>query len=239
MRQTKTNGVQAVNRALKILVAFKEGDEPLTLAELAQRTGFYKSTLLRIAFSLEEFGFLRRKGDGRFMPGPTLLRLGELYRGSFNLEDFVRPILQNLMNSTGESASLYVRQGNSRICLYRVDSRHSIRDHIHEGDELPLDRGAAGHVLRIFAGQIAGNDESAQKNLMISSFGERDSESAALAAPVFEVQQKLVGAISLSGPLTRFNPAKVKEMKGTLLTAARDLTVTLGGDPTLFDVVRS
>src|SRR5258708_25933095 len=50
--QSGGGGVAAVERALAILDAFGPEDPRLTLAELSQRTTFYKSTILRIAQSL-------------------------------------------------------------------------------------------------------------------------------------------------------------------------------------------
>ena len=41
-------GVAAVDRALTILSAFDGEPNALTLAALSRRTGFYKSTLLRL-----------------------------------------------------------------------------------------------------------------------------------------------------------------------------------------------
>ncbi len=235
MAAAKGNGVLAVERALTILDSFQEGDDPLTLAELARRTGFYKSTLLRLAGSLEAFGYLRRLSDGRFLVGPAVMRLGQIYQGSFRLEAFVRPVLQALVDQTGESASLHVRQNDSRVCLYRVDSRHAIRDHAQEGDHLPLNRGAAGHVLLAFSDTKSGKHETLRSKLVTWSFGERDSETAAVAAPVFTSGQQFVGAISLSGPLFRFDPIKVEEMSRILLASTRDLTTALGGDAVPFE----
>ena len=62
-----------------------EAEEPLTLAALAAATGFYKSTILRLAGSLERFGYLVREESGAFRLGPSLWRLGSLYRGGFDL----------------------------------------------------------------------------------------------------------------------------------------------------------
>ena len=58
--------VEAVERALTILNAFAADKPELTLAELAVATGFYKSTILRLAGSLERFGYLIRRADGTF-----------------------------------------------------------------------------------------------------------------------------------------------------------------------------
>ena len=48
----KANGVAAVERALSVLGAFRDGDASLSLHELAARTGLYKSTILRLLVSL-------------------------------------------------------------------------------------------------------------------------------------------------------------------------------------------
>ena len=62
-------GVAAVDRALDILAAFKPTDKALTLAELAARTGFYKSTILRISQSLLRHNYLQRLDDGSYRIG--------------------------------------------------------------------------------------------------------------------------------------------------------------------------
>ncbi|MFX7854014.1 helix-turn-helix domain-containing protein, partial [Acinetobacter baumannii] len=54
------SGVAALDRAFAILFAFRPGDYALTLAELAARTGLYKSTILRLAGSLIQHRMLYR-----------------------------------------------------------------------------------------------------------------------------------------------------------------------------------
>ena len=56
--------VEAVERALSIVSAFSDGDQALSLAEIARRTGLYKSTILRLAGSLKCFGYLSQQADG-------------------------------------------------------------------------------------------------------------------------------------------------------------------------------
>jgi len=75
-------GVAAVDRAFKILAAFETSNGILPLSEIAQRTGLYKSTILRITTSMERAGFLVRLPDRRFAVGPQLRRLALLYERS-------------------------------------------------------------------------------------------------------------------------------------------------------------
>jgi hypothetical protein len=112
--------VEAVERALAVLNAFRADRPRMTLGELAAATGFYKSTILRLAASLERCGYLVREDNGGFRLGPTLWRLGSIYRAGFNLGAAIRPELRRLVETTGETASFYIREGRSRVCLFRL-----------------------------------------------------------------------------------------------------------------------
>jgi DNA-binding IclR family transcriptional regulator len=133
--------VEAVERAITLLQCFSEPGETLTLSGLAQRSGLYKSTILRLAGSLLHTGFLDRGVDGRYQLGPELRRLGDLSRSQFTLEDVVRPVLRDLTSVTQETASFYVPDGSERVCLYRENSPRSARHHLEEGTRHPLTSG--------------------------------------------------------------------------------------------------
>ncbi|MDR7420550.1 MAG: IclR family transcriptional regulator [Armatimonadota bacterium] len=228
-------GVAAVDRALKVLAAFREGDTVLTLAEIAERTGMYKSTILRLCGSLESHGYLHRFAGGGYRLGPTPMRLASLYQRSFGLGDLVLPVLRELVARSGESASFYVREGTVRVCLHRVDSPRSVREHVREGDHLPLDRGAAGRVLLAFSGEEGEVYARVRRRYVTATFGERDRETAAVAAPVFRSGQELAGALSVSGPVYRFSPKVAARLETVVLSAAAELTAALGGDRRPFD----
>ena len=104
-------GAAAADRALSLLAAFRAGDVALTLAELAQRTGLYKSTALRLLASLEHARLLQRLEDGRYALGNEVARLNAIHAASFSLDRVVVPELRRLVAATGESAAYHVRQG--------------------------------------------------------------------------------------------------------------------------------
>ena len=148
-------GVAAVDRALSILDAFAESDPKLSLAEIAKRTGLYKSTVLRLIKSLEKFGYMHRSDDGAYQLGSKTLFLGSLYQRHFRTADVVPAVLRQVVDQLKEGASLYVRDGDYRVCLHRIDSTHAVRYAVHEGDRLPLTVGASSHVIRAFNGAAA------------------------------------------------------------------------------------
>nr|WP_249120169.1 helix-turn-helix domain-containing protein [Plastoroseomonas hellenica] len=222
-------GVEAVDRAIAILRCFTEREPTLTLTRIAEATGFYKSTVLRLAASLEAGGLLVRQADKAYALGAETMRLASVFQQAFRLEAYVRPVLRRLLAATGESASFFRREGDMRLCLFREDTRHGVREAVREGDMLSLDRGAAGHVLRHFATAPGAERQRLLRRLPLTSRGERDADTAAMAVPVFSHAGQLIGALSLSGPITRFDAGRVAAMAPPLLEAGRDLSATLGG----------
>lgn len=227
-------GVAAVDRALSILAAFDDGTQQLDLAELARRTGLYKSTLLRLAASLENGGVLRRGADGAFRLGPTLFRLGTLYRDSFDLRDLAMPVMQHLADVTGESVSFYAREGDKRICLFRVHAtQHRILHYLRPGTVFPANTGAAGKVLTAWSEPFAEKAAAMRDQvLMLSIAGRTIADTNAMSVPVLDAEGGLVGAMSLAGPALRFGEAERPVLAAALLEAGAELTRLLGGDST-------
>lgn len=219
----KTERVAAVERALSILNAFGREDESLSLSELAQRTGLYKSTLLRLLSSLIRFSTVHQLSDGRYQLGHAVLHWGSIYQASMRLEHIVLPVLEQLALRTGEGASYFRREGDVRLCLYRIDSQRSVRDHMHVGDILPLHTGAAGRVLIQFEADVP------PPTSVFISIGEREPDIAAVAAPVFDRAGGVAGSISISGPANRFTTSTLPDHVKAVHEAAMTLTQKLGG----------
>jgi DNA-binding IclR family transcriptional regulator len=223
-------GVAAVDRALEILAAFEPTDKALTLAELAQRTKFYKSTILRLAQSLLRHNYLQRLDDGSYRIGPAPLMLGALYQRSMRVGDILLPLMHELAEQTGESVSIYTRNGDVRVCIHRVDSKHAVRDHVREGDVLPLERGSGGRILLAFGGAKGEPYETIRAEYCYASVGERDSETAGLSVPFFGTGQAILGALTLAGPRSRIDETFIANARVLLLRVACRATNSLGGD---------
>ncbi|MFB9952558.1 IclR family transcriptional regulator [Rhizobium puerariae] len=228
MTPQKEQKVEAVERALTILNAFSDGASRLTLNEIANATGFYPSTILRLAASLERFGYLVREEDGRFRLGATLFRLGSTYQRSFNLADYVRPVLRQIVDALEETAAFYVRDGEKRICLFRHHANRLFRHHLEEGVALPLDRGATARVLVAFSGEPGQFYEDIREKGYYISMGERDPDTAATGVPVFGIDQKLVGALGVTTHRQRLTAEAQSKHIQCLQKAARELSLRLG-----------
>jgi len=223
-----TGGVEAVERALRVLDIFVPGDAGLSLKEVADRSGINKATILRLSVSLEKFGHITRDSEGLFHLGPSLWRLGSVFRQNLRMGPIVRPVLANLVNATGESASFYVQRGNSGVCLYRVNSHRLARDHVEEGDIIPLSLGSSGRVLDAYSIREGEKATNIRKTGYYLSLGERDPDVAGLSVPVLGLEGELLGAVSLSGLRVRFSEIAIEGYRDAVLDAVRRIRIEFG-----------
>jgi len=226
-----SSGIDVLDRATSILFAFDRHDGPLTLAELSERTGLYKSTLSRLAQALCHHRLLIRLSDGRYGIGSAALHLSSVYEAGFDLRDIVLPAMKELSIATSEAVSFHIREGNHRVCLYRIASRQSIRAEVHQGDVQVLDRGAGGRVLLAFSGEPGEIYDQIRSRCAYLSIGERDPETAGISVPVLRIGQELVGALGIVGPASRMGFDEMTRYLPLLLQLAARVTATLGGDP--------
>ena len=196
--------------------------EPMALAALTEATGFHRATAHRLATALEAHGMLRRDGRGRFILGPRLVELGRIASEGFPLRDLARPSLEELVAVTGESAQLYVRDGDTRICVDTVESPHGLRTIVAVGAALPLDKGSAGRVLLREAGAL--------RRGWVESVGEREAGVASVSAPIFDDAGEVRAAVSVSGPITRTTRAPGAKYAEAVMQAARSIEASAGWD---------
>lgn len=233
---TYQQGVAAVDRALRVLKVFTVKQPIHTLAGIAEATGLYKSTILRICASLLSQGYLVRLRDGTYCLGPEALRLGTAYQKSFRLADVIYSALETLVEALSESACYYVRDGDECVCVNRVESEQSVTDNLREGARLPLDRSAAGYVFLAFGGGSGDRYRTIRRDLVAISRGERAPDTAAVAVPVFAPpDNRVIGVIAVSGLITRFSDERIEAMIPVVHRTARTLTYSIGGDASAFE----
>lgn len=205
--QPAKSGVGVLDKSVAVIDAVAVSPGPCSLADLVRATGLTRATTHRLAVALEAHRLLRRTADGRFALGLRLLALGREAAEDWPLADLARPALVELRDSTGESAQLYVREGDHRVCLASLDSGHELRTIVEEGARLPLGLGSAGRLL---AGEAPPTGYTA-------STGERAPGVGSVSAPIV-VDGELVAVLGISGPLDRlgddpgprFGPAVVR-----------------------------
>jgi len=227
-----TSGVQVLDRAVLVLDTVAHAGQ-CSLLELQRATDLPRPTVYRIAVGLERHGLLARDTDGRFVLGHRLAAWGAA--AGRGLADAARPLLARLAEETGESAQLYVREGDRRVCIAVHERPSGLRDTVPLGAVLPLDRGSGGKVLLAWAVDASRFTVSARELAAVrargwaASVGEREAGVASVSAPVFDGSESVLAAVSVSGPIDRLGPNPGRRMSAAVAAAARDLAAALGG----------
>jgi DNA-binding IclR family transcriptional regulator len=227
-----TSGIQVLDRAV-LLVDTLAREGPCSLADLQRATGLPRPTAYRLAVALERHGVLSRDEGGRFLLGHRLAAWGAV--AGRGLADAGRPILARLGEATGESAQLYVREGDHRVCVAVHERPSGLRDTVPLGAVFPLDRGSGGKVLLAWADD-ASRFEVRTRDLgevrrrgWAATAGEREAGVASVSAPVFDGGGSVVAAISVSGPIDRLGQQPGRRLGAAVTAAAGELSAALGG----------
>ncbi len=187
------SGVGVIDKAVAVLNAIEA--RPLALGDLVAETGLSRATAHRLASALEVHGLLRRDGDGRFTLGSRMLSLGRTAADGWPLAAAASTALAELRDVTGESAQLYVRDGDRRVCIASLESPHGLRTIVATGESLPIELGSGGRVL---SGETGADG-------WLASVAERETGVASVSAPVSDAAGVVVAAVSVSGPIDRNN----------------------------------
>lgn len=218
---------ESAERILSILNAFTDDCRQLSLTDIAERTGLYKSTVHRNIQPLLEFGYLVRGTDCRFRLGPAAICLGKTYERTFDSDGRMRSVLRRLAADTQETASFFVREGNRRLCLFRYNSPRPVSHTLEEGALLPIDHGVTGRVFLAFSGVDGELYGDIRRKGYEAAAGDRIPECFSINAPVFDRDRKLVGVLAMPIPRSRYTKNYAEELIQAALVAAVEISYGL------------
>lgn len=231
-----SSGVGVLDKAAAVLSALEGA--PLSLAGLVEATGLPRPTAHRLAVALEHHRLVARDLSGRFTLGPRLRELAAA-AGDDQLLIAASTVLVELRDATGESAQLYRRQGERRICVAAAERMTGLRDTVPVGSALTMHAGSAAQVLlawedadRLHRG-LAGatftavNLAQVRRRGWAQSVGEREPGVASVSAPVRLPGGRVVAAVSVSGPIERLTRSPGPRYAEAVKAAAARLTGAL------------
>jgi IclR family pca regulon transcriptional regulator len=143
---TRNESLQSLERGMAVIQVFSREHPALTLSEVARLTGFTRATCRRILLTLEKLGHVR--SDGRsFMLTPRVLTLGWAYLTSLNLSELAQPLMENLVERTGESCSVATLDLPDVVYVSRVPTRRIMTISLGVGARLPAHATSMGRIL--------------------------------------------------------------------------------------------
>lgn len=241
-------------RAISILDCFTQDRPEIGVREAARLVNLSSSAAGRLMASLKTLGLLSQNPESRaYSLGPRVLTWAGVYTATLDLRKRALPYLEELYVSTNETISLYILQGNDRICVERLESAQTVRIVARVGRRLPLYAGSAGKVLLAFlppdrlrevmstlqmnALTVNTITDRSRLDSQLSlirrqgfavSHGEWIADASGIAAPIFDQFNDPVGAISISGPSQRFSERVIEQFTFPLIHAAVAISRDMG-----------
>jgi DNA-binding IclR family transcriptional regulator len=251
-----TSPLLVLSKVTTILDCFSiERPEP-TLQDIIRATKLPSSTCQRLVQSMLHEGFLDRDGD-RYRIGIGLVRWATPGTVGLDIVRLIKPVLQELRDQTGETASLYIRDGAYRTIVAVAETRHVVMRPFMVGMVMPIHAGAPGKIFLAYDDE-AWNDlvdgeanalerftdstpgttedlrtqaEEARSKGYYAAFGERHDDVGSISAPVFDHSGRLVAALGLGFPTQRIGEGDVPRLGPVVAQAAAGASTRLGHSP--------
>ena len=218
------NQTQTVGRALDILFVLAAEEDTLTVSQIAEKVPLPESTTYRLIKTLELNGVVERKAKGQISLGMRIMDLAKSLHQQIDrdLLTIARPIMDNLTEKLNESSLLVVRRGTVGITVQHAEGKRLIGLVTKNGSTHPLHRGATGKAILAFENEkiienvlkmeneenpeaFLKEFEEIRKRKMIKTTGEVESNTLAVAAPIFDKYNRILASLSVVGPKDRFD----------------------------------
>lgn len=248
--------IQAVSHALDLLEQFHGDDvDELGVTELSKRLKLHKNNVFRLLATLESRGYIEQnKATENYRLGLKSLELGQTFIKKMGLLHQAKPVLEELVEACNETSYVAIFKDGYIVYLDVVETRLTVRVVSRVGTRLPSYCTAAGKVhlaymsdeelesylpsqeLEAYTPHSITDREVLKKDLAkVSEQGyafdieELDIGVRCVAAPIRDYTRRIVGALSISGPATRFSDERLeKELVPLVTRAAEELSTRLG-----------
>lgn len=247
-----TAGTQAITRTLSVLAAFRDHDEDLGVSDLAVRLGLSASTVHRIVRALTSEGYLAQNPDTeRYYLGRASVLLGQAANRRLGLHR-VQTVLDRLVDETGESMNLGVRDGSDIIVVMRTESKQPLRFSQEPGSRLPAYATGMGKVtlahsasideeidglplpLRALTPKTIISKEELRAELTQirrQGFSLDDGEAITgvrcVAAPIISAEGRVMAALAIQAPAVRMPRPRLKQLAPVAIAAAREIALIM------------
>lgn len=248
--------VGVISKVLQIFELLHNSSAALSLKAICDDTGINKSTAHRFLRHLEREGYLLRTDAGAYLIGPKLTQMSTCATRSATLQTVARPILSDLWRSTQETVNLGVLDQGTLLYIDVMESPHEFRLVSRIGTRRSIHVAALGKVLAAFL--PASEYERVLNGIVFQRVTPKtianmvqlraelekirrkgyavDNEEALLgcrcvSAPILNSDKVAIGALSVSGPVTRMNPAQVPALAKVVRMAAHSVSTAMGFSP--------
>lgn len=245
--------IGAVEHAIDLLRCLSEAGCSLGTNDIARRIGIHKSSVSRLAGTLEKARLVQRDSEtGRLSLGIGLVALAAPVLASFEARDIVRPLLEELEKRAGETASFSIWDGHEAVSIEQVAGSNSVQAFSRPGHRNPAHATAAGKILLAHLSEAAIEDYCSEPLQRFTdttitdpialkaelvrcralryaiNAGEFESDVGAVSAITFDGRLQVLGAMTLTVPMYRFESARRRELAEIVSLYAAEFSSKFG-----------
>jgi IclR family acetate operon transcriptional repressor len=233
--------IESVDNALRLLLMFRTQNS-IRVSEAGEAIGVARSTAHRLLAMLQYHGFVVQDEPSRdYRAGPALVDVGLAVVRHMDIRVQARPFLERLAADVEETVHLAVLRGPEIVFVDSVETSRAVRVGSRTGVSMPAHCTAVGKAMlsRMTSEQLhelypSGRLKGITKNSISTraelerelqdirdrGYAINDAESepdlVAIAMPVVGTGSGAVGAVTISGPLTRWNRDELAELVAPL-----------------------
>ena len=116
--------VNSLAKGLAVLQTFNRERPELTVSDVAKLADITPAAARRCLLTLQELGFVTSH-ERRFLLTPRVLRLSEAFLSSVSMQEVMQQFLQEIVDATGDSASVAVLDGAEVLYVASVSARRA------------------------------------------------------------------------------------------------------------------
>lgn len=248
MSQQRPSGTQAIDRAAALVVKILDSTRPLTFTQLMNENGLAKGTASRILGALERNELIQRTSEGAFEAGAVVNRFALKGGGNIAISSALQPAMEAISEKTGEAVSLAVAGFEAVENIAQVQSTFLLGSRDWVGASVPFHCSASGKIFLAYGVQVLSDKrlekitpktitsradlarelETTRARGYASISGELEEGLVAVSVPVFDANQNVIAAVSVSGPNSRITPERIKLFANLLKQEVGKVKVNLG-----------
>lgn len=246
--------VQSVDRALEIIDILEDEPQGLGVTPLSKKMGVSKSTIYRLLSSLLNKEYVRQNEETqKYHLGLRLMQLGQTVTNQIDIRQVAAPVMERLVQDTGETVHLVVQEGNEIVYIDKIESQATIRMFSNIGKRAPMHCTGVGKAilsnlaneeidniikengLEKFTNNTITDPQKLREHLKeIQMLGysiddeEHEMGIKCAASPIFNFKGEVIAGISVAGPIMRINDNKIQHMAIEVLKASKEISESLG-----------
>lgn len=189
----------STQKALALLEIMATQPRSAGVSELARLVGASRGTVHKQLTTLVAAGWVEQNAQGRYGLSLQAARVGNSALRHAGLGDRIQRILEELVEATGETASVAVLEGTTGVIAQRAESDQMLHANIRVGSQMPLDSGGASNLV-LLAFALSANQRLELRKKGVSLIHEEAIQRVAAEGLATSVDEVVEGVAAVSVP---------------------------------------